>query len=295
MIRQSLKKLLFRFVIPVSNRPRMPAGHTSQSLYRLLSDFHIDGVESAEIGNYLAQDFLRFVHTLNLVPGGKGKLLEIGSNPYFTSVLIKKFTDHDLLCTNYFGGDLQTAFQQMCNAKTAETLKFDYINHNIEDSDLPFEEKFDAILFCEVLEHMTMDPLLALNRIKNALKPDGHLILSTPNVNRLENVARMLAGANIYDPYSGYGPYGRHNREYNRHELVQLLTHAGFDVEVIFSSDVHDNTANHYFSLLKIVPLVLFRRNDLGQYLFVRAKNARPAQTRKPSWLYRSYPSDQIE
>jgi len=295
MIRKALKKLLFRFGIPVSKKPAIPAGHTHQSLFNLLGEFHIDGIESAEIANYLAQDFLRFVHTLNLAPDGKGKLLEIGSNPYFTSMLIKKFTAHDLACTNYFGGDLTPASQQMRNLKTGETLKFDYLNHNIEDSDLPFAEKFDAILFCEVLEHMTMDPLLVLTRIKKALKPDGHLILSTPNVNRLENVARMLAGANIYDPYSGYGPYGRHNREYNRHELVQLLTHAGFDVEVIFSADVHDNTANHYFSLLKIVPLVLFRRNDLGQYLFLRAKNAKPAGTRKPGWLYRSYPPDQLE
>ncbi len=36
-------------------------------------------------------------------------------------------------------------------------------------------------------------------------------------VSRLENVCRMIAGVNIYDPYSGYRPYGRHNRENNKH------------------------------------------------------------------------------
>jgi len=294
MIRKILKRLVFRYVFPVSRAPLMPSGHDAGSLFELLRGFNIDGSKSGEIEGYLAEDFLRFVHTLNLIPAGKGNLLEIGSNPYFTSILIRKFTDHSLSCTNFFGGDQHPATQKMINSTNGEEFSFQYMNHAIETDDLPFDEKFDLVVFCAAIEHLTMDPLLALQRIKNALKPDGYLILSTPNVARLENVARMLSGANIYDPYSGYGPYGRHNREYNRHELAQLLTHAGFDVEIMFTADVHSNSANRYFSLLKMLPLLLFRRLDLGQYIFIRARNSRPANPLKPSWLYRSYPADQL-
>lgn len=235
------------------------------------------------------------MHTLNLIPDGTGSLLEIGSNPYFTSLLIKKFTRYALTCTNYFGGETHSAHQEVRSSLDGETIRFDYVNHNVEACDFPLEEQFDVVLFCEVIEHLTMDPLLVLSRIKDIMKPDGCLILSTPNVARLENVARMLAGANIYDPYSGYGPYGRHNREYNRHELVQLLIHAGFEVDVIFTEDVHQNLAGGYFGLWKAIPMTWFRRRDLGQYIFVRAYNKRPAAPRKPAWLYRSYPSDQLE
>src|SRR6185369_4742808 len=134
-----------------------------------------------------------------------------------------------------------------------------------------------------------------LDQIKRVLKPRGRLILTTPNANRLENVARMIAGANIYDPYSGYGPYGRHNREYNRHELSLLLDHCGFEIESFFSADVNENLAENYAPVAEIAPLLKPREHDLGQYLFVRAMNVRPGKMTRPAWLYRSYPSDQLE
>jgi hypothetical protein len=114
------------------------------------------------------------------------------------------------------------------------------------------------------------------------------LILTTPNVARLENRARLLAGENIYDPYSGYGPYGRHNREYTSAELRQLLAHAGFAIETCFSADVHENLANHYCPLAKYQAAIR-SGDELGQYLFVRARSSLPVQTSRPAWLYRSW------
>jgi hypothetical protein len=34
---------------------------------------------------------------------------------------------------------------------------------------------------------------------------------------------------------------------------------------------------------------------DLGQYIFVRAVNTGKAGKRKPAFLYRSYPTDELE
>jgi hypothetical protein len=34
---------------------------------------------------------------------------------------------------------------------------------------------------------------------------------------------------------------------------------------------------------------------DLGQYIFVRAVNTGKAGERKPAFLYRSYPADELE
>lgn len=114
----------------------------------------------------------------------------------------------------------------------------DFANANIESDVLPYGDgTFDVLLFCEVLEHMTMDPLHAMLEIKRVLKPGRKLVLTTPNAARLENAAAFIEGRNIYDPYSGYGPHGRHNREYTRHELE----HCGFEVEQFFTANVHDD------------------------------------------------------
>jgi hypothetical protein len=54
------------------------------------------------------------------------------------------------------------------------------------------------MLFCEIIDHLLMDPL-ALMEIRRVMRPSGRLVLTTPNVNRLDNVLRMVQGVNIYD------------------------------------------------------------------------------------------------
>ena len=170
------------------------------------------------------------------------------------------------------------------------SLPFDHFN--VETQRFPYgDAEFSAVLFCEIIEHLMHDPLATLHEIRRVLQPGGHLILTTPNVNRLENVAQMVAGGNIYDPYSGHGPYGRHNREYNRHDLFLLLEFSGFRLEEMFTADVHHNIADEITSLEALEPLVRFREGDLGQYIFVRAVASLPVQAGKLEHLYRSYPA----
>lgn len=278
----------------------LPEGESLESLFEYLASFNFeDGSSAEEMKNYLSHDFKRFMFTLNILPktgdAGKSKLLEIGANPYFTSMLIRRFTPYELYMTNYFGlKDKQKMTQYKVNPKR-EKIEFEFYHSNIETDPLPFEESlFDVVCFCEVIEHLVNDPMQALSRIKKHLKKNGYLVLTTPNVARLENVSKMLAGANIYDPYSGYGAYGRHNREYNKHELSLLLTHMGFEIEEMFTADVHPDGRRSFPALSKVAGLIQFRDRDLGQYIFIRARNVHDANPKKPGWLYRSYPADEL-
>ena len=278
----------------------LPEGETEDTLFSYLSSYCLNDVNSdskKEVSNYLKGDFKRFVHTLGLIPNEDGKLLEIGANPYYMSMLISKFRKYQSIYTNYFHTFPDKGTQCVVNEEGQE-IKFDFCNVNLEEQDLPFDPKsFDVVLFCEVLEHLPLHPMKALLNIKKCLKKDGYLILTTPNVNRLENVARMLQGTNIYDPCSAHGIHGRHNREYNRHELDLLLNHLGFEIEEMFSADVHENNADSYYALDKLTQCILEtpnRKYDLGQYVFVRAKNVEPASEKLPRWLYQSYPTEML-
>lgn len=287
--------------LPLTPPLPLPEGQIVSDITSLFASLRLEGAPRQELDNYWRQDWKRFAYTYGLVSERAGSCLELGANPYFTTMLLRYFTTLDLTLANYFGphfGANSTQALSVKNPSTGEreTLSLDFEHFNIEDESFPFSAAcFDLVLFCEVIEHLQSDPVKVLREIKRILKPGGHLILTTPNVSRLENVARMLAGTNIYDPYSGYGPYGRHNREYNRHEIASLLNYCGFEVEVFFSADVHDNISASLFSLEAIVPLIKFRENDLGQYLFLRSRNSGAARSKRPAWLYRSYPPGELE
>jgi SAM-dependent methyltransferase len=177
----------------------------------------------------------------------------------------------------------------------AERIPFEFHHVNVERHPLPFADgTFHVVVFCEVIEHLLMDPVGALLEIRRVLRPEGRLILSTPNVARLENVARLVAGANLYDPYSGYGPYGRHNREFTRHEIFRLLGFAGFESTSSFTADVHPHRAEAFTDGRALAPLVGFRHEDLGQYLFFTATPAHDPLPGRPTSFYRSLPPDQL-
>src|SRR5947209_7983127 len=74
---------------------------------------------------------------------------------------------------------------------------------NVEDDRLPYPDNhFDLVLFCEVLEHLTADPMRALLEISRVLKPSDRLLLTTPNAAALRNVFRMMTGKTVADRYS---------------------------------------------------------------------------------------------
>lgn len=289
---------------PRQHQPPLPVlshDYDKSAILSALQSISIDGSATFELAGYATEDCERFMHTIALIPPNAGNVLEIGANPYFTTMLAKWFRPElAFTLTNYFNGDTEEREQTVVithPSGTPETHRMSYLNVNVESVRLPYpDDAFDCILFCEVLEHLTNDPMATMVELRRVLKPTGSLVLTTPNVARLENVARIVAGANIYDPYSGYGPYGRHNREYTRHELFHFLRHCGFEAELMFTADVSQNrTSNYLGEWQKLTSLLAHRAADLGQYHFTRwTKGAAPSSL-KPGWLYRSLPAHELD
>lgn len=275
---------------------------STEVFWEYLSQFALSDANDKtrrELKNYLNEDFRRFCYTFSILPNidRSYDVFEIGSNPYYLTALLKEYTNYRVDCSNCFNdmdSSLYCGEQELVNEAGTKLIRIPFINLNIEKN---WYQKntgggYDVVCFCEVIEHMIESPIKALLNINCMLKRDGYLVMSTPNVNRLENVAKMIAGANIYDPYSGYGQYGRHNREYNKHELAQMLNLCGFQIEIMFSSNVHTEYGKHYFdigSIMALVQTIPYRDLDLGQYIFIRAKKIGNVESvEAPEWLYRS-------
>jgi SAM-dependent methyltransferase len=219
-------------------------------------------------------------------PGAE--ILELGSNPYFLTRLLRQ-RGLNVTSANYFGDHHPDgpASQEATRASDGQTERFEYNHFNIEAGAFPYEAStFDVVLFCEILEHLPFDPINALGEIHRVLrKESGLLLITTPNAVRAGNVARILRGENVYESLSGYGAYGRHNREYTLDELRSLLGANGFEMVQGFTADVHAHDEHSMPSASFIAPA------DRGDNLFCLVRAVTPDKWHYPDWLFTSKPA----
>jgi SAM-dependent methyltransferase len=270
----------------------LPPGWSEEDLRLMISSVQVEDASLEELKPYVEADFKRFVYSLSLVPEKTGqRILELGANPYFTTTLLRKFRSADLHLANFFDKPEREGKQCVTIHSTGEVIEYAFKQFNIEREKFPYDDSsFDVVLFCEIIEHLLTDPVHALTEIRRVLKPGGNLVLTTPNVARLENARKIIAGENVYDPYSGHGAYGRHNREYTQEDLFSLLTANGFTVGTIFTADVHPERDSSV-SLRTLAPLLKDRQTDLGQYIFCRCSVSTESKRLtpiRPERLYRS-------
>ena len=91
-------------------------------------------------------------------------------------------------------------------------------------------EKFDYILFADVLEHL-VDPAEILREVKNSLAPDGRVLASIPNVAHWTVRAQLLFGNFNYKPTGIMD--ATHLRWFTRRSVRRLFEAAGYEVEDI--------------------------------------------------------------
>ena len=118
----------------------------------------------------------------------------------------------------------------------------------LQDYTLPFKDNsFDAVIMCEVLEHLNFNPLPLLKDINRILSNRGLLYLSLPNLAKISNRLSLLRGQSIQvsvesffkqlDPDEPEIANG-HWREYTMKDIQIMLTKLGFSID-----------SQYYFSL----------------------------------------------
>jgi hypothetical protein len=99
---------------------------------------------------------------------------------------------------------------------------------------------FDYILFCEVMEHLIVNPVQLCEELLGLLKPDGYLYLTTPNffsMVHLQQIARRQNPQPIFPRRGEDTSASHHFRESSLVELIQFVEQAGGNVVEVSYSD----------------------------------------------------------
>ena len=99
---------------------------------------------------------------------------------------------------------------------------------NIDELRIPFEEKFDYIIFGDVLEHLR-HPEEVVELCRDCLNEDGCIIACIPNVMHISVMEQLLEGRFVYQDV---GLLDRtHIHFFTYYEIMNLFRNAGYEVK----------------------------------------------------------------
>jgi SAM-dependent methyltransferase len=251
--------------------------------------------QPAEARDYITMHWRRFLRTLEVIPEGSGRLLEIGAAPFCMTLLLLARCRHRVEVVNY--GSPGTIW--LSSATLGEHYEIPCAGINVECEPFPYPDAhFDVVLCAEVIEHLTFCPSWMLYEIHRILRPGGTLVLTTPNAMRLfyryANARNIFHGLHIADPFSGYGPYGRHNREFTPGELRLLIEGTGFTVATFDVLDLvprAEAAEDRKYARAVSATLGVSREEQAqwrGEQMIVTARPGRPRALFLPDELYKS-------
>ncbi|MDZ4688740.1 MAG: methyltransferase domain-containing protein [Planctomycetaceae bacterium] len=168
----------------------------------------------------------------------RGRILDVGSHYLHTSCALA------LMGYSVTGIDVSAFSQSEVVRRRAKTFGVENItidNLALGDFLADRTDAYDLVLFSEILEHITFNPVLFWNRIYHLLRPGGCIFITTPNaltpwkiMSTLKRVL-FLQGVGVTVPgIFNTVTYGHHWKEYSINEVRQyfpLLT-KDFEVDV---------------------------------------------------------------
>jgi methionine biosynthesis protein MetW len=105
------------------------------------------------------------------------------------------------------------------------------VNLNTHRAPYP-DDTFDTVVTLDVIEHM-FDPVAFIAELHRLVRPGGHLVLSTPNIRKIQRMLTLLAGRFPRTSYDPVGFDGGHLHYFTSADLRDLLTARGFEVVVV--------------------------------------------------------------
>ncbi len=247
--------------------------------------------EDPNASSYLQKHGKRIIETVELVPVGdeSQRLLELSSYLQMTPLIKRHGAYGEIVLTNWWKGETRHQLQTVRNAATEEILSFDMLNVDVERDRFPFPDgHFDVALCCELIEHLTTDPMHMLIELNRVLKWGGLLIVTTPNIASAFSLGKALAGNSpyVYGEYNPKSPGDRHSREYTPNDIKIALNAAGFKVIKLFTKDLWAQTDEAFLQWLDQATGFGVPRELRGDNIFAVGRKLSTQFDRYPDGLY---------
>lgn len=186
--------------------------------------------------NYFNNQKGRYLSDLYFYSSLKGvkNVLEVGAAPFHLSLSLQSL-GYDLKVIDI----APSRFQWFIDRHKLDVEQCDIEIDTINARD----GYYDLIIFTEVFEHLRINPIETLKKLREKLKPGGLLYLTTPNFFRYTNTINFFLRRPVVNAYYEFkklediGHMG-HVREYSKKEVELFLENTGYEI-VTFSYKQH--------------------------------------------------------
>lgn len=152
-----------------------------------------------------------------LLPSGTFKILDAGCGNGFIAAQLAAM-GHDVTAVDASPDGIEIATEAYPDVH--------FITHSVYDDFSPVVEPVDIVVASEVVEHL-FSPETFLRNANNILRPDGHIIITTPYHGYLKNLA--LSMVNGWDKHHTVDWEGGHIKFFSEKTLSRMLTACGFN------------------------------------------------------------------
>ncbi|MFN7936187.1 MAG: glycosyltransferase [Bryobacteraceae bacterium] len=244
-----------------------------------------------DAGEYFDIHLTRLRRTLEITPRGSAEdhVLEMGAYLQITPSLRTQLGyGHVRGC---YLGPLGKVDHKHAVSLEGEEFECDVDLFNAEKDRFPYaNESFSTVLCCELIEHLSEDPMFLMCEVNRILKPGGHLVMTTPNIGSLRAISAILQG---YHP--GFFPQylkpsasdeARHNREYTPKEVMLLFLDAGFEMTLLETGPFRDLPRPENNWIEHLLARYLLPTDLRGDGIYAVGRKVGEVKQRYPSWLY---------
>lgn len=202
-----------------SVKPRLSFNELVKIVNKIQSEFPFPDYMTCRVPKYLA---IINVVAKELPPGSK--ILDVGCGACDVTALLARL-GYNLTCVD----DLRSSWHLLGRNRDrivsfCRKNKIDIIIQKIEETDI--RERFDAVIMIDVIEHL-LSPRIVLNKVISLLKPNGLLLILTPNHAALAKRIKLLLGKPVYPDvqfiFFNVGEYRGHIKEYTISELLFIM------------------------------------------------------------------------
>lgn len=233
-------------ILLVGKHQRISKMHYEKIVQDVIAEYKVSPIDMLEIGdasgeytylNNLKDTYVRTIRDVdNMFKSDKRSsrnILEIGSFLGAVSISLKR------LGFNVYALDIPEFYKSSTLRSLYKRNGIPFNGLNLRNSKIPYESNsLDAVILCEVIEHLNFNPLPVLQEINRVLKNDGYIYIGMPNQSCLRNRKTLLLGRSIHNPIEDFFRQldrndnmivGLHWREYTLNETIQIIQKMGFD------------------------------------------------------------------